>query len=455
LIPIKGIHLDNNILDLKNLKVAVIGLGYVGLPLAVEFSKKYPTLGFDINEARVRELNSGFDCTGEVDNAALVANKFLEISSDPEKLADANFYIVAVPTPIDRYNRPDLRPLEVACHSLGARIKPGNIIVFESTVYPGVTEDYCAPIIESVSGLNLNNDDSQRGGFYLGYSPERINPGDKTRGLTDIVKVTSGSTPMAAEFISIVYGSIIKAGIHKASSIRVAEAAKVIENAQRDVNIAFVNELAVLFSKINLSTHEVLEAAGTKWNFLNFRPGLVGGHCIGVDPYYLAHMAQAEGVSPEVIIAGRRTNDRMAEQLVINLIRESLRRATDNVRRKALICGVTFKENCPDIRNSKVFDFISHLQNFGFEVSAHDPIASIDEVRREYAVRLLTSVEAEAYAAECDVIALLVPHEQYDEPSVRRLLEAPSKKRTPIFFDLKAKFYGSDIVRRNSHYLTI
>ena len=364
-------------ISIDDARVGIIGLGYVGLPLAVEFGKVVPTVGFDINNGRVEELKSGRDSTLEVDTAELSDADRLSFTNRLDDLENCNVYIVTVPTPVDRYKRPDLTPLESASRSLGRVLKAGDITVFESTVYPGATEEVCVPIMESVSGLVLNRD------FFVGYSPERINPGDKEHRLTSILKVTSGSTPEAADYIDALYRKIIKAGTHKASSIRVAEAAKVIENTQRDVNIALINELALIFNRLGIDTLEVLEAAGTKWNFLPFRPGLVGGHCIGVDPYYLTHKATEIGYHPEVILAGRRINDGMGAYVagqVLKIMNRSRLQISDS---RILVMGLAFKENCPDLRNTRVIDVIRELQNNNVNVDVYDPWVNPHEAERE------------------------------------------------------------------------
>lgn len=393
--------------NMKNeTKIAVIGLGYVGLPLAVEFAKKYPTVGFDINEKRVAELCTGTDHTLEVSSEALAEVKNqLVISSSLDDLRTCTVFIVTVPTPVDKYNQPDLTPLRKASETVGQCLKNGDIVVYESTVYPGVTEDYCVPVLERVSGLLFNKD------FFAGYSPERINPGDKERTLTKIRKITAGSTPDAAEKIDALYSSVITAGTFKASSIKVAEAAKVIENAQRDINIAFVNELAKIFNRLEIDTRAVLEAAGTKWNFLPFQPGLVGGHCIGVDPYYLAQKAQETGYHPEIILAGRRINDGMGEYVVLQLIRQLNRRALPVLGARVLILGLTFKENCPDIRNTKVVDIVHHLQDQGVDVDIFDPWANKEEVMHEYGYNIFT--ELNEVGNDYDGVVLAVAHKQF------------------------------------------
>lgn len=364
-------------------KIAIIGLGYVGLPLAVEFGKNnFNVIGFDINEKRIKELNKGQDHTLEVSEKELQNIDKVQFSSNPDVLEHANIYIVTVPTPIDKYMQPDLSPIISASKLISKYIKKGDLIIYESTVFPGCTEDVCVPLLESISGLKFNKD------FYCGYSPERINPGDKERRVHNIVKVTSGSTPEIAEKVDNLYKSIVVAGTHKASSIKVAEAAKVIENTQRDLNIAFVNELSLIFDKMEINTLEVLEAAGTKWNFLPFRPGLVGGHCIGVDPYYLTYKAQSLGYNPEVILAGRRINDSMGSQVVKKYIKRllSLKKAGNNF--KTLILGFTFKENCPDIRNTRVIDIYNELKDYGIEADIYDPIADVNEIEEEYRIKV-------------------------------------------------------------------
>ncbi|WP_112310549.1 Vi polysaccharide biosynthesis UDP-N-acetylglucosamine C-6 dehydrogenase TviB [Pseudogemmobacter bohemicus] len=387
----------------KDTPVAVIGLGYVGLPLAVEFGKSRPVIGFDINEARIGELTSGRDHTLEVTPEELAEAKHLRFSSDITDLAEARIFIVTVPTPIDAHKRPDLTPLIRASETIGKVLKRGDIVIYESTVYPGATEEDCVPVLERVSGLRFNTD------FFAGYSPERINPGDKAHRLTTIRKVTSGSTPEVAEVVDALYASIITAGTWKAASIRVAEAAKVIENTQRDLNIALINELALIFSRMGLDTEAVLEAAGTKWNFLPFRPGLVGGHCIGVDPYYLTHKAEALGYHPEVILAGRRINDGMGAWVAGQMVKAMLRRRIHVEGAKVLILGLTFKENCPDLRNTRVVDVWRELREYGVEVDLHDPLADPDEAKAEYGIDLVATPENRAY----DGIILAVSHEEY------------------------------------------
>lgn len=387
------------------MKVAVIGLGYVGLPLAVEASKKYEVLGFDLNKARIAELELGQDRTLEVEEIELKQAKNLRYSASEKDLEDANFYIVTVPTPIDQYKTPDLSPLRSASTTLGKYLKKGDIVVYESTVFPGCTEEECVPILIKQSGLGYNVD------FFCGYSPERINPGDKVHRLTTIKKVTSGSTPETAEVVDEFYRSIIEAGTHLASSIKVAEAAKVIENSQRDINIAFVNELALIFDKMNIDTLEVLEAAGTKWNFLGFRPGLVGGHCIGVDPYYLTYKAESLGYHPQVILSGRKINDNMGPYVAASVVKLLAQKGIGVANSKVLVLGITFKENCPDIRNSRVIDIIRELRQFSMIVDVHDPHADSEEVGEEYGLSLIKEVELKNYQA----IILAVSHDEYRE----------------------------------------
>jgi UDP-N-acetyl-D-galactosamine dehydrogenase len=386
--------------NLQNLRIAVIGLGYVGLPLAVEFGKLYPTVGFDINHKRVEQLQSGEDVTREVTPDELALATWLKITSNAEYIIDCNVYIVTVPTPVDQFKQPDLTALQSASATVGKVLKPGNLVIYESTVYPGATEEVCVPILEERSRLAFNRD------FWCGYSPERINPGDKYHKLTKIVKLTSGSTPIAADFVDSLYRSIITAGTHQASSIRVAEAAKVIENTQRDVNIALINELAVIFNLLGIDTLEVLEAAGTKWNFLPFRPGLVGGHCIGVDPYYLTHKAQQIGYHPEVILSGRRINDNMGRHVAQQIIRQLVKRRISIVDARVLIMGLTFKENCPDTRNTRVVDLISELADFNTVVEVYDPWVDPDEAREKHGINLIFDP-----SGLYDVVVIAVAHE--------------------------------------------
>lgn len=391
-------------MNIDHQKIAIIGLGYVGLPLAVEFGKQRPVLGFDINEARIAELRAGEDSTLEVTPEDLQAASHLSYSSDQSQLAECGVYIVTVPTPIDAANRPDLTPLVKASETVGKALKPGDIVIYESTVYPGCTEEICVPILEKSSGLKFNID------FFCGYSPERINPGDREHRLPNIKKVTSGSTPEVAEKVDQIYGQIITAGTHKASSIKVAEAAKVIENTQRDLNIALMNELSLIFHKLGIDTLEVLQAAGTKWNFLPFRPGLVGGHCIGVDPYYLTHKAQEVGYHPEVILAGRRINDRMATHVADETVKLMLRKGLSVLSSKVLVLGLTFKENCPDVRNTKVVGIVKALQSYNTQVDVFDPWIDVMEAEQEYGLQCLTDAPKPGqYAA----VILAVGHEQF------------------------------------------
>ena len=408
---------------MKKHKIAVIGLGYVGLPLAVEFGKFFETIGFDINSKRVKELNNGIDRTLEVESKDLKSAKKLKCTSVLEDIRPCDFYIIAVPTPVDNYKNPDLTPLYKASETVAKVIKKGDIVVYESTVYPGATEDDCIPIIEKISGLKMNKD------FFCGFSPERINPGDKVNTLTTIKKITSGSTPESAEIIDQLYKKIIIAGTHKASSIRVAEAAKVIENSQRDINIAFVNELAVLFEKLGIDTIDVLEAAGTKWNFLPFRPGLVGGHCIGVDPYYLTHKAEEIGYHPQVILAGRRINDNMGMFVANKVVKLMIGKGQTIKDSKVLVLGMTFKENCPDIRNSRVIDIIDELKEFGCIVDVYDPWADAHEVREEYGVELNSKPKKEYNAVVC-----AVAHDEFRKIDLKKL----KIDRNSVVYDVKS-----------------
>ena len=411
--------------DLKDIKIAVIGLGYVGLPLAVEFGKKYQTLGFDINQARISELNNGSDSTLEVSDEELAATTNLSYSCQPEDLRSANVYIVTVPTPIDQHKQPDLTPLIKASEMLGKIVSKDDIIIYESTVYPGATEEACIPVVEKMSGLVFNKD------FYAGYSPERINPGDKEHRVTNILKVTSGSTPEIATIVDDLYRSIITAGTHKASSIKVAEAAKVIENTQRDVNIALINELSIIFNKLGIDTLEVLEAAGTKWNFLPFRPGLVGGHCIGVDPYYLTHKAQIVGYHPEMILAGRRLNDGMGAYVVSQLVKNMLHKRIQVEGANVLIMGLTFKENCPDLRNTKIIDIVSELKEYNINVDITDPWCSSEQAEHEYNLTLTEKPEAGKY----DAIILAVAHHEFKVMGVEEIRKLG--KSAHVLYDLK------------------
>ncbi|MFC2107546.1 nucleotide sugar dehydrogenase [Bacteroidota bacterium] len=454
----------------KQTRICIIGLGYVGLPLAVEFAKKYPVVGFDINQTRIKQLNEGHDSTLEVEDDELSAILTTSPSSSPHhpitsspkpqvasrksqgvqvsnglfltnhllEIQDCNYYIVTVPTPIDKNKRPDLTPLIKASETVGKVLKKDDIVIYESTVYPGATEEDCVPVLEKHSGLKFNED------FYCGYSPERINPGDKVHTVTTIKKVTSGSTPEIAEKVDQLYKSIITAGTHLASSIRVAEAAKVIENSQRDINIAFVNELSVIFNLLGIDTHEVLAAAGTKWNFLPFVPGLVGGHCIGVDPYYLTHKAQEVGYNPEIILAGRRLNDRMGQKVAGEVVKLMIKKGQKIAGSKVLILGITFKENCPDIRNSRVIDVIDELKSFGCEVDVYDPWADAGEVKAEYGVELITDPGSRitdlgsrtpdsGSTLSYDAVVLAVSHDQFKSIDINSL-----KNGNTVVFDIKA-----------------
>lgn len=413
-------------------KIAVIGLGYVGLPLAVEFGKKYDVVGFDMNEARIAALQAGHDATLEVSDAELADAKGLRYSANADDLKAATIFIVTVPTPIDTSKRPDLTPLIRASETVGAALKRGDIVIYESTVYPGATEEDCVPVLERVSGLSFNRD------FFCGYSPERINPGDKECRLTTIKKVTAGSTPEVADLVDGLYASIVKAGTHRAPSIRVAEAAKVIENTQRDLNIALINELAIIFNKMGLDTEAVLQAAGTKWNFLPFRPGLVGGHCIGVDPYYLTYKAEAVGYHPQVILAGRRINDGMGVYVAGQLVRAMIKRSIPVRDARVLVLGLTFKENCPDLRNSRVVDVVVELADYGISVDVHDPWVDADEAQREYGIEVCKSPNFGHY----DAIILAVPHHEFrniGSSSIRKF-----GKSCHVFFDVKSAFFENE-----------
>lgn len=410
---------------LKNVKLGIIGLGYVGLPLAVEFGKKYPTLGFDINTKRVKELKQGHDFTLEVSTEELADSQFISYSANIQDLKECNVYIVTVPTPIDQHKQPDLTPLVKASAMLATVLDKNDIVIYESTVYPGATEEVCLPEIERNSTLVYNQD------FFAGYSPERINPGDKEHRVTNILKVTSGSTPEIAEFIDSLYKSIITAGTYKASTIQVAEAAKVIENTQRDLNIALINELAVIFNKLNIDTEEVLKAAGTKWNFLPFRPGLVGGHCIGVDPYYLTHKAQAIGYNPEVILAGRRINDAMGEYVVSQLVKTMLKRKLPVNGANVLVMGLTFKENCPDVRNTKIVDILAELAEFDINVDVYDPWVNPEDAKHEYDVDLIAAPKKAHY----DGVIFAVAHDEFKALSAEDIKGL--MKDEHVIYDLK------------------
>ncbi|HEX4974722.1 MAG TPA: Vi polysaccharide biosynthesis UDP-N-acetylglucosamine C-6 dehydrogenase TviB [Pseudomonadales bacterium] len=414
--------------DIGRTRIAIIGLGYVGLPLAVEFGKKFSTLGFDIDSARISELKKHHDKTQEVSSTELAASTHLTFTDKVEQLSACNIYIVTVPTPIDEHKNPDLRPLISASRTVGRVLSKGDIVIYESTVYPGATEEVCVPELEAVSGLKFNVD------FFAGYSPERINPGDKSHRLPGITKITSGSTPDIAEKVNALYQSIIVAGTHQASSIRVAEAAKVIENTQRDLNIALINELAMIFSKLGIDTEEVLNAAGTKWNFLPFRPGLVGGHCISVDPYYLTHKAQAIGYLPEVILAGRRINDSMGRYIAERVIKLMTKKRIHIVGSKILIMGLTFKENCPDLRNTRVIDIYRELSDYNAQIDIYDPWADSQEARDHYDVPLVNTLPSGQY----DAVIVAVGHKQFKEMSVTDLHALC--KESHVIFDVKHVF---------------
>jgi len=408
---------------LNDAPIAVIGLGYVGLPLAVEFGKQRKVVGFDINPARIAELRAGKDNTLEVDAAEMAAAAHLSFTDQLDDLAECTTFIVTVPTPIDEHKRPDLSPLLKASETIGKVLKRGDIVIYESTVYPGATEEDCVPVLEKTSGLTFNQD------FFAGYSPERINPADKTHRLPNIVKVTSGSTPEIADKIDALYASIITAGTHKAPSIKVAEAAKVIENTQRDVNIALVNELALIFNKLDIDTQDVLDAAGTKWNFLPFRPGLVGGHCIGVDPYYLTQKAQSVGYHPEVVLAGRRINDGMGCYIVGHTVREMIARDIPVKGSRALVMGLAFKENCPDLRNTRVVDIIRELESYGIDVDVHDPWVDAAEAKRQYGVKMTETPEAQVY----DAVVVAVAHSIFENEDIAIVYGAPQA----VIYDVK------------------
>ena len=430
-----------NSMNIENKKIAVIGLGYVGLPLAAAFAEKYPVVGFDINRGRVNELKSGHDHTLELadDELKAVLAEGLESgngllpSFNAEDLASCNVFIVTVPTPTDKHNRPVLTPLVKASETVGKALKKGDIVIYESTVYPGVTEEECVPVLERVSGLKYNED------FFAGYSPERINPGDKEHTVKKILKVTSGSTPAIADEIDALYNSIIVAGTHKAPSIKVAEAAKVIENSQRDINIAFVNELAKIFNLMGIDTHDVLEAAGTKWNFLKFKPGLVGGHCIGVDPYYLAQKAEELGYHPEIILAGRRLNDGMGKYVAGEVVKLMVKKDIKVKGSKALILGFTFKEDCPDVRNTKVIDIVRELETYGIEVVIHDPWADEHEVQHEYGVISSKTIPTGEYQS----LVLAVAHKEFKLLNIRNLVESDG-----VIYDVKGIFPDFEKITR-------
>jgi UDP-N-acetyl-D-glucosamine/UDP-N-acetyl-D-galactosamine dehydrogenase len=409
-------------LKIENAKVGIIGLGYVGLPLALEFGKKYLTVGFDINTDRIKELKDGFDRTKEAKREDLTNSTLLVFSSEAEFLKECNVFIITVPTPIDNFKKPDLTPILSASRLTGGFLKKGDVVIYESTVYPGCTEDDCVPILEKISGLRFNQD------FYCGYSPERINPGDKERTLTNIVKITSGSTPEIANFVDDLYNSILQNGTFKANTIKVAEAAKLIENCQRDVNISFVNELALIFERMNIDTNDVLEAAGSKWNFLKFKPGLVGGHCIGVDPYYMIHKAESLGYFPALIGAGRRINDNMGIYVANKLIKLMIQNGLNISSSKILLLGITFKENCPDIRNSRVIDIYSELRDFGLEVDVYDPWANKREVAHEYDIDLTDEL-----SSKYEAVVLTVAHNSFLELDYAKLIV-----ENGVIYDIKA-----------------
>jgi UDP-N-acetyl-D-glucosamine/UDP-N-acetyl-D-galactosamine dehydrogenase len=418
---------------LSDTKIAVIGLGYVGLPLAVAFAKRFPVLGFDINSSRIKQLETGVDSTLEISNSELVAAEALSFSCSEKDLKSCNTFIVTVPTPIDKFKRPDLTPLLKASAMLGRVISKGNVIIYESTVYPGATEDDCIPLVERLSGLSLNKD------FFAGYSPERINPGDKRHRVEDILKVTSGSDQATADFVDALYASVIKAGTFKASSIKVAEAAKVIENTQRDVNIALINELAMIFNKLNIDSLEVLEAAGTKWNFLPFRPGLVGGHCIGVDPYYLTHKSESVGYRPEMILAGRRINDGMGSYVVSQLIKKMINKKIEISGSRVLVMGLAFKENCPDIRNTKVIDIVDELKSYEIDVDIVDPWCDPFEAANEYGL----VVDRTAKKIRYDAILVAVAHDEFKEMGVNAIRELGKSRH--VLYDLKYVLPKDDV----------
>ncbi|MFH0781073.1 MAG: nucleotide sugar dehydrogenase [Pseudomonadota bacterium] len=418
---------------LSDIRLCIIGLGYVGLPLAVEFGKKFPTIGFDLNIARVEALRCGNDVTLEVSNEELSAAQFLKFTADVREIGDRNIYIVAVPTPIDAAKRPDFHPLEGASRTVAGILKHGDVVIFESTVYPGATEEVCVPLLEKGSSLTYNKD------FFCGYSPERINPGDKLHRLPSIVKITSGSTPETALLVDKLYKSIITAGTFPASSIRVAEAAKVIENTQRDVNIALINELALIFEKLDINTSEVLAAASTKWNFLPFRPGLVGGHCIGVDPYYLTHKAQEVGYHPNMILAGRRLNDNMGHYIAGTVIKKMVKKGIDAANSRILVMGLTFKENCPDLRNTRVTDIISEFTEYGIAVDIYDPWVNPSEAEKEYGLSLVQELRQDTYSA----VVVAVAHRQFADISIADLRSFC--KKISVIYDVKSLYPSNQV----------
>ena len=423
-------------MDINNIKIAVIGLGYVGLPLMVEFAKKYPTLGFDINSERISQLKDGVDSMKDLSENELGEGVHGSFSVDPADLEDYNVYIITVPTPVDKNNRPDLTALENTCHLVGKVLSKNDIVIYESTVFPGATEEVCIPILEACSGLKLNES------FYVGYSPERINPGDKKHRLSSVIKVTAGSNKEAANFVNTLYQSIIKAGTHPASSIKVAEASKVIENTQRDLNIALVNELSIIFHRLGIDTEEVLQAAGTKWNFLPFRPGLVGGHCIGVDPYYLTYKSQEIGYHPEVILAGRRINDEMGKYISERVVKEITRKRIHIVDANILILGLSFKEDCPDIRNTRVVEMVRGLEEYQANVDIYDPWVESKNAEQEYGLEVLSKPESNRY----DAVIIAVAHECFKKmglPKIRDLC-----KDNHVIFDVKYLFPQAENLKR-------
>ena len=431
-----GNQLMSALRELSEVKVAVVGLGYVGLPLAVELSRRFPTTGFDISKARIDELNSGTDSTLEITSEELAGVSQLTFTDQLEKLAGCNTYIITVPTPLDDHNSPDLSALKAASTSIGSVLATGDVVIYESTVYPGATEEVCVPILANISGLSFNQD------FFVGYSPERINPGDKEHRLPLITKVTSGSTPATADFVDELYGSIITAGTHRASSLKVAEAAKVIENTQRDLNIALINELALIFERLDIDTEEVLEAAATKWNFLPFKPGLVGGHCIGVDPYYLTYKAQEIGYHPEVILAGRRINDSMGRHIADRLIKLMTQHAINVVDSKVLVLGLAFKENCPDIRNTRVIDVVNVLKEYNVDVHVHDPWVSQAEAFAEYGITLTETMTPSTY----DAVVLAVAHDCFVEMGSAGIKHFAKPQH--VLFDVKRAFPKHEVTAR-------
>jgi UDP-N-acetyl-D-glucosamine/UDP-N-acetyl-D-galactosamine dehydrogenase len=429
--------------------IAIVGLGYVGLPLAVAFGRLRRTIGLDLNEEKLAHYRSGCDPSGEVEAEQLSEATLLEFTSDASKLREAHIVIVVVPTPIDHARRPDLSPLEGACRAVGANLQPGAIVIFESTVYPGCTEEVCVPLLERISGMPWAGRDpsgAQDGGFYVGYSPERINPGDKEHRLETITKVVSGDTAQTLDRVADLYGTVVKAGVHRAASIKVAEAAKVIENTQRDLNIALMNELALIFNRLDIDTQDVLDAAGTKWNFLPFRPGLVGGHCIGVDPYYLTYKAEAVGHHPQVILAGRKTNDNMGKFVAEQTVKRLAQHGNRVSGARVAVLGLTFKENCPDLRNSKVVDIIDELREYCCEVLVHDPIADPSEAKSEYGIELCDRQELR----ECLAVILAVPHKQYLQMSVAELSTMMAKGATLL--DIKSVFPRSELEAAQLNY---